>query len=72
MPFEVAAPHELVGVGAVVGAHDIRGPESPHGARAAGLFADTQVGHAQRLAAGVSIPQALVKAAAFVHVFIEL
>ena len=67
----VAAPHEQVGVGAVVGADRVGGAEGHHGGRSAGLLAHAQMGHAQGFAVHVGIPEPLVKPAGLVHVFVE-
>ena len=68
---QVAAAHQLMGVGTVMGADNISGPEYLHCTGADSLLTDAQMGHAKRLAGGIGLPETLIEPAAFVHVFIE-
>ena len=54
-----------------MGADDISGTEHLHGAGTHGLLANAQMGHAQRLAGGVGLPETLVEAAALIHIFVK-
>ena len=69
---QITPPHQLVGVGPVVGTDDVLWPECFHRSRTDRLFANPKMGHAQRLSGGVGIPQPLIEAAALIHILIKL